>query len=166
MYVLGGESFARAVKQTGTQTVQNLGGAKKNDRKDTLIYRKWQGAIKCLHKKQCLQSNRSFSNRFTKQKDLEAFTIDKRNPNNVKRRCTHFRIKLYHTVVNTNGLRYVQLKWCLLKWLSHESEPQTPASYRKLEQKDLSLSEPPPLHGSVFPLHSAMLYTIALLKNL
>lgn len=59
-------------------------GAEKNDRKDILIYRKWQGAIKCLHKKRCLQSNRSSSNHFTKQKDLEAFTTGKRNPNDVR----------------------------------------------------------------------------------
>lgn len=31
------------------------------------------------------------------------------------RSCTHFRIKLYHAIVTINGLRYVQLKWCLLK---------------------------------------------------
>lgn len=57
----------------GTQTVQNL-GAKKNNKKDIPIYRKWQGAIKRLHTKQGLQSNTSFPNHFTKQKDLETPT--------------------------------------------------------------------------------------------
>lgn len=55
VYVLPGESFARVteVKQTGTQTVKNLGRRKRIE-KDASIYRKWQGAIKCLHTKQCL----------------------------------------------------------------------------------------------------------------
>lgn len=46
-------------------------------------------------------------------------------------------IKLQHTIVSIKGLRYVQLKSCLLKWPSH----QKLASSRKLKRDlwDLSL---------------------------
>lgn len=58
-------------------------------------------------------------------------------------------IKLQHTIVSIKGLTYVQLKLCLLKWPSH----QKLASSRKLKQE---ISGIPPLHGSIFPLHSTM----------
>lgn len=55
MYVLLGESFARIteVKQMETQTVKNPGQRKRVE-KDASINRKWQGAVTCLHTKQCL----------------------------------------------------------------------------------------------------------------
>lgn len=72
-------------------------------------------------------------------------------------------IKLQHTIVSINGLRYVQLKSCLLKWPPH----QKLASSRKLKQ--ISGISPflraPPLHESIFPLHSTMFYAVALVNT-
>lgn len=59
------------------------------------------------------------------------------------RSCTHFRIKLDHAIDNINGLRYVQLKWCLLKRKSECLPLQEARTQRS------------PLHRSVFPLHGA-----------
>lgn len=45
-------------------------------------------------------------------------------------------IKLQHTIVSIKGLRYVQLKSCLLKWPSH----QKLASSRKVKQEISGIS--------------------------
>lgn len=73
-------------------------------------------------------------------------------------------IKLQHTIVNINGLRYVQLKSCLLKWPPHQKNwPLLESQNRDLQ--DLSLPKPSPLHGSIFPLHSTMFYAVALVNT-
>lgn len=64
VYVLEGDSFTK-VSQTNRNTNSLKPGAKKNNTKCIPMYRKWQGAIKCLHTKQCLQSNTHFPNHFT-----------------------------------------------------------------------------------------------------
>lgn len=66
VYVLKGDNFPKVIEvKQKWEYKQFKPGAKKNNIKYIPIYRKWQGAIKCLHTKQCLQSNTHFPNHFT-----------------------------------------------------------------------------------------------------
>lgn len=72
-------------------------------------------------------------------------------------------IKLQHTIISINGLRYVQLKIVPLEMATTSKT----GLFQKAETDlwDLSLPKPPLLHGSIFPLHSTMFYAVALFNT-